>query len=201
MVARERVESIREPLAFAIAAPRRAPTGKDMLHTHRLVLRRWRASDREPLAALNADPRVMEHFPSVLARAESDALFDRINAHFDRHGFGFWALDADGVFIGFVGLQHVPFEAVFTPSIEIGWRLAHAAWGRGYASEAARAALHHGFTSLRLCDVVSFTALSNLRSRAVMERIGMQYDCDFEHPRLPPGHRLRRHVLYRSRKP
>ncbi|HEY6879127.1 MAG TPA: GNAT family N-acetyltransferase [Polyangiales bacterium] len=169
-----------------------------MLHTRRLVLRRWRASDREPLARLNADPRVMEHFPSLLSRAESDALFERITAHFDRHGFGYWALDADGAFIGFVGLQHVQFEAAFTPSVEIGWRLAHAAWGQGYASEAARAALHHAFTSLSLREVVSFTALKNLRSRAVMERIGMHEDGEFEHPRLPAGHRLRRHVLYRA---
>lgn len=173
------------------------------LTTRRLVLRRWRASDREPFAALNADPEVMRYFPALLTRAESDALIERAERHFDAHGFGPWAVEVIGgpVFIGFVGLSYVPFEAPFTPAVEVGWRLSRAAWGRGYAAEAASAALAYGFSTLRRDEIVSFTVPANLPSRRVMERIGMTRDAagDFEHPRLAPGDPLRRHVLYRKR--
>jgi RimJ/RimL family protein N-acetyltransferase len=169
--------------------------------TERLVLRAWRAGDRAPFAALNADPAVMEHFPAVLPRAASDALADRIAADLAERGWGLWALEtrADGAFIGFTGLQPVTFAAPFAPAVEIGWRLARAAWGHGYASEAARAAAAFAFGELGLGEVVSFTATTNTRSIAVMERIGMTRDPaeDFDHVRVPEGSPLRRHVLYR----
>ncbi|HEX5659524.1 MAG TPA: GNAT family N-acetyltransferase [Polyangiales bacterium] len=166
------------------------------MQTERVRLRSWTEADREPYAALNADPAVMEHFPAPLTRQESDAQAARIEAHLTQHGFGFWALEVQGSFVGFVGLAHVPFEASFTPALEIGWRLARAAWGHGYASEAARLALAYAFEQLRVPRVVSYTATQNLRSRAVMERLGMRYLHDFDHPRLPEGHRVRRHALY-----
>lgn len=169
--------------------------------TPRLLLRPWRESDRAPFAALNADPEVMEHFPSVLDRAASDALVDRVAAHFAEHGYGLFAVEVPGraPFVGFVGLLKVGFEAHFTPAVEIGWRLARAAWGHGYATEAAREACRIAFEELRLPELVSFTVPANRRSRAVMERIGMTHDPadDFDHPKLPEGHPLRRHVLYR----
>jgi ribosomal-protein-alanine N-acetyltransferase len=172
-----------------------------VIETERLLLRPWREADLEPFAQLNADARVMEHFPRAASRAESQALMARIRAHFDRHGYGFWAVDVKGgdSFIGFVGLGTVPFDAHFTPAVEIGWRLAHASWGRGYASEAARAALRFAFLELELDEVVSFTVTANHRSRAVMDRIGMHHaDADdFDHPHVPIGHPMRRHVLYR----
>lgn len=173
------------------------------LETARLSLRRWEREDREPFAVLNADPEVMEYFPATLSRAESDALADRIEADIERRGFGLWAVEVrDGAgFIGFVGLDVPSFEADFTPAVEVGWRLARHAWGHGYATEAARAALAHGFGSLGLGEIVAMTAVGNRRSRAVMERLGMTCDGgdDFEHPGVPPGHRLRPHVLYRLR--
>lgn len=168
------------------------------LRTERLTLRAWTDADRAPFAALNCDPRVMEHFPSLLTREESDALVARIVEHFARHGYGLWALERDGAFVGYAGLSAVAFEAAFTPAIEIGWRLAHAAWGQGYASEAARAVLRYAFGELALREVVSFTAVVNVRSRKVMERIGMRAAGEFDHPRLPGGHPLRRHVLFRA---
>ena len=175
------------------------------LRTNRLVLRRWREADREPFAALNADPRVMEHFPALLTPQETDAMIARMEAHFDKHGFGLWAVEVPGsaAFVGFVGLSVPQYQTHFTPCVEIGWRLAAEHWGRGYATEAARAAVTFGFESLGLAEIVSFTATQNLRSRRVMEKIGMFYDLagDFDHPLLPPGHRLCRHVLYRLRNP
>jgi RimJ/RimL family protein N-acetyltransferase len=175
------------------------------LRTDHLLLRRWVTADREPFAALNADARVMEHFPSVLTREESDGRVDRIEAHFAEHGFGLWAVEIPGVapFAGFVGLSIPQFEAHFTPCVEIGWRLAAPYWGRGYATEAARAALAFGFEELELDEIVSFTVPENVRSRRVMERIGMRHDPagDFDHPLLPEGHRIRRHVLYRIARP
>lgn len=171
------------------------------LRTDRLRLRRWLPADRGPFAALNADPRVMEHFPAALSREESDTLVARIEAHFDQHGFGLWAVEISNVtpFAGFVGLSVPRFEAHFTPCVEIGWRLAAEHWGCGYATEGARAALAFGFDVLGLGEIVSFTVPANLRSRRVMERIGMVHHPadDFDHPALPEGHRLRRHVLYR----
>ncbi|MDA0563478.1 GNAT family N-acetyltransferase [Streptomonospora sp. S1-112] len=173
------------------------------LRTARLILRPWRPEDREPFARLNADPRVMEHFPAPLTRAQSDALADRIEARMAAEGFGLWAVEvaATGAFIGFTGLSRPAFTAHFTPAVEVGWRLAHHAWGQGCATEAATAAVHHGFTRAGLGEIVSFTAVDNLRSQAVMRRLGMTRDPadDFDHPDLPPGHRLRRHVLYRLR--
>jgi RimJ/RimL family protein N-acetyltransferase len=175
------------------------------LATARLVLRRWRDADLAPFAALNADPRVAEHLGGPLSRAASDALAERIAAHFARHGFGLWALEVRGgaPFAGFVGLSVPAFAAPFTPCVEVGWRLAAEHWGRGYATEAARVALDFGFATLGLDEIVSFTAVANLRSRRVMERLGMTHDPadDFDHPLLPPGHALGRHVLYRLPRP
>ncbi len=175
------------------------------LQTERLVLRRWRPDDRPPFARLNADPRVVEFLPAPLSRSESDALADRIEAHFERHGFGLWAVEVPGVtpFAGFVGLAVPRIEAHFTPCVEIGWRLDAEHWNRGYATEAARAALAFGFETLQLAEIVSFTVEGNLRSRRVMEKIGMTRSPsdDFDHPVLPEGHTLRRHVLYRSARP
>ena len=172
-----------------------------VLRTPRLLLREWRPEDREPFAALNADPRVMEHLPALLPRRQSDALARRSERHFARHGFGPWAVEVPGVapFIGFVGLVVPTFEAHFMPCVEIGWRLAAEHWGRGYATEAAQVAIAFGFEERGLDEIVSFTTPPNVRSQAVMRRIGMTHDeaDDFDHPRFPPGHRLRRHVLYR----
>ena len=173
------------------------------LRTDRVILRRWTAADRAPFAALNRDPRVMEHFPAPLTAEQSHALADQIDAHFTRHPFGLWALEIPGrtSFAGFVGLAVPGFQAHFTPCVEIGWRVAAEHWGFGYATEAARAVLAFGFGHLRLGEIVSFTTAGNVRSRRVMERIGMTRSAadDFDHPRLPAGHPLRRHVLYRCR--
>jgi ribosomal-protein-alanine N-acetyltransferase len=175
------------------------------LSTERLLLRQWRDEDLEPFAALNADPVVMERFPSTLTRAESDALVARIRTGFAEHGYGLWALDVKetGEFIGFTGLALQTFPAPFNPSVEVGWRLQRSAWGRGYASEAARAALGVGFHEFGLDEIVSMTAVTNLRSQRVMERIGMTRDPadDFLHPNVPDGHRVQPHVLYRIARP
>ena len=150
---------------------------------------------------MNADPGVMEHFPATLTRAESDALAGRIGAGFAERGFGLWAVEVAGgePFIGFTGLAVPPFQAHFTPAVEIGWRLARPSWGHGYATEAARRVLDFAFGDLGLPEVVSFTSVTNVRSQAVMERIGMTRDPagDFDHPLLGEGHPLRRHVLWR----
>ncbi|MUL40677.1 GNAT family N-acetyltransferase [Streptomonospora sp. PA3] len=171
------------------------------LQTPRLLLRDWREEDRAPFARLNADPQVMEHFPQTHTREESDAGVDRIRAHLAEHGFGLWAVEVaeTGEFIGFTGLQWARFPAHFTPAVEAGWRLARHAWGRGYATEAARAAVAFGFDRCGLGEIVSFTSRTNTRSQAVMRRLGMHRDSaeDFDHPQLPPGHRLAPHVLYR----
>lgn len=175
----------------------------ETLRTGRLRLRAWRDADAEPFARLNADPEVMRHFPRPLLRAESNALIERIRAHFDRHGFGFWAAEtvSSGELIGFVGLANVSFDAPFTPAIEIGWRLARSAWGQGFATEGTRAAVDFAFRRIAVTKLVSFTVAANARSRAVMERLGMTHDAadDFDHPLLPEGHPLRRHILYRLR--
>lgn len=172
------------------------------LMTARLCLRPWRDSDLPAFAAMNADARVMEFLPKVLTVAESDELAGRIIANMQRDGFGLWAVEVPGVadFIGFVGLNKPTFETHFTPCVEVGWRLACAHWGRGYATEAATEALKFGFEQLRLEEIVSFTVPANVRSRRVMERIGMTHNPadDFVHPRLPAGHQLQRHVLYRK---
>ena len=173
--------------------------------TSRLLLRPWRDGDLPAFAALNANPRVMEFFPKVLTRAESDERVASIRRHFDEHGFGRWAVEAPGVadFVGVVGLAVFEADVPFAPCVELGWRLACEHWGRGYATEAARAALGFGFRVAGLDEIVAFTVPANTRSRRVMERLGMTRDPadDFDHPSLPEGHALRRHVLYRLRAP
>jgi RimJ/RimL family protein N-acetyltransferase len=170
------------------------------LTTERLLLRRWRARDRAPFAELNADQDVMRYFPATLTRRASDELADRIEADIACRGWGLWALEerATGRFVGFTGLAPTAFQASFTPAVEIGWRLARAAWGQGFATEAARAAAAFAFENLDLDEIVSFTAQHNARSRAVMRRLGMRHDHahDFDHPNVRDA-RLRRHVLYR----
>jgi ribosomal-protein-alanine N-acetyltransferase len=165
-------------------------------------LRRWRTADHAPFAALNADPVVTEYLPARLSRAESDRLIVRIEAGFDQHDYGLWALElrANGELLGFTGLEVAGFEAHFTPSVEVGWRLARSAWGQGFATEAGRAALAFGFEQAGLSEIVSFTSAANKRSRAVMRRIGMTHDPadDFDHPDLEEREDLRRHVLYRA---
>jgi RimJ/RimL family protein N-acetyltransferase len=165
----------------------------------RVRLRGWRAEDRAPFAALNADPQVMRHFPAPLTRAESDAMADRIDAHIAAHGWGLWALEVPQIgFAGFVGLAPVTIAlpGIDAQAHEIGWRLAAAAWGQGYATEAARLALAHAFGPLGWPRVVSFTAVTNQASQRVMQRIGLERLGHFDHPRLPVGHPLRPHVLY-----
>ncbi|MEO6866891.1 MAG: GNAT family N-acetyltransferase, partial [Gaiellales bacterium] len=174
--------------------------------TERLILRRWTPADYAPFAAINADPLVMRYFPAPYTRAQSDARIDQIEDHFDVHGFGLWAVErrADGKLLGYTGLQHVPFDAAFTPAVEIAWRLARDAWGRGYATEAAQAVLAAGFEQFGLEEIVAMAVQANTASIAVMRRIGMQHDPagDFDSPRLEPGSRLLAHVLYRtSREP
>src|SRR4051794_30083977 len=158
-------------------------------------LRRWRDADREAFAAMNSDPRVMEFFRGPLSRAESAAMVDRIEKHFGEHDFGLWAVEAPDVapFVGFAGLSVAHFAAHFTPCVEVGWRLAFEHWGKGFATEAARLALGHGFGTLMLPEIVSFPSVTNRRSRALMERIGMRRDPaeDFDYPALPEGHPLR----------
>jgi RimJ/RimL family protein N-acetyltransferase len=173
----------------------------ETLTTARLVLRRWRDQDRIPFQRINADPRVMEFFPEVLTAKETDEGIARVEQHFDRHGFGLYAAELieTETFIGFIGLNVPNFEAPFMPAVEIGWRLAYDYWGQGLAAEGARAAARRAFEGLRLPGLVSFTSTANLRSRRVMEKIGMIHDPtgDFDHPGLAEGQPLRRHVLYR----
>src|SRR5207253_297477 len=160
--------------------------------SERLLLRMWRPEDRDSFAALNADARVMQHFPACLTRAESDALADRATAHFAQHGYGPYAaeLRASGEFIGFVGISIPSFEAHFPPGVEIGWPLAARHWNRGLATEGARAVLDEAFRTLGFPQIVSFTVPANLPSRRVMEKIGMTRNPadDFDHPSLPEGH-------------
>ena len=171
------------------------------LRTERLVLRGWRDDDLEPFATLNADPVVMEHFPSTLTRDESAAFVEVVRTRWSEGGPSWWAVEViDGApFIGFVGLAAVRFDAGFTPAVEVGWRLAREHWGHGYAPEAAGAALRYGFEVLGLDEIVSFTVPANRNSRRVMEKLGMARveDGDFVHPTLGPDHPLGPHVLYR----
>lgn len=173
----------------------------DLYQTERLTLRRWQRRDQAPFAELNADPDVVEFLPKPLAREESDTLISSFEAHFEKHGFGRWAIEekATGQLIGFVGLSVPNFKADFMPCVEIAWRLARGSWGRGYATEAAKKALRIGFEEFSLSEIVSFTVPANIRSRSVMEKIGMRQDVagSFKHPVLPEGHRLQDHVLYR----
>lgn len=172
-----------------------------ILETERLVLRNWRQADREPFAQMNADRRVMEFLPGVLSKAESDLLVDKIESHIQAHGFGLFAteLHTSPSFIGYIGLAIPSFQASFTPCVEVGWRLSAAHWGKGLATEGAREVIRYACEVLGLAEVVSFTVPANLRSRRVMEKLGMSHDSadDFDHPKLPEGHGLRRHLLYR----
>ncbi len=171
------------------------------LTTKRLLLRRWREEDRLPFQQINADPRVMEFMPGLLSTQESDALIARIEDHFERYGFGLFAVEHkdSANLIGYLGMMVPAFQASFMPAIEIGWRLGAEYWGKGFATEAAREVLRYAFGNLKLESVVAFTVSQNLRSRRVMERIGMRHEPseDFDHPNLPDGHPLRTHLLYR----
>lgn len=176
-------------------------SGRNELSTARLLLRRWRETDRAPFAALNADPMVMEYFPDRLTQVKSDDLLAKIEAGFETRGYGLWALEvrATSEFVGFAGLAVPSFSAHFTPAVEVGWRLTQSAWGQGYATEAGLASVAFGFRDAGLDEIVSFTSAANIRSRAVMDRIGMTHDPadDFDHPELGGLDHLRPHVLYR----
>lgn len=168
------------------------------LRTQRLLLRAWQEEDRAPFAALNADPVVMEHFPAPLSRAESDQAIDLFVERWRDQGYGLWAAERrdTGEFVGFVGLAWASFEAWFTPAVEVGWRLARRHWGHGFATEGGRAALGYAFDVLGVPQVASFTAVRNVRSWRVMERLAMRRAGEFEHPRVPVGHPARPHVRY-----
>jgi len=170
-----------------------------MIRTERLILRPWQDSDLPLFAAQNADPVVMRFLHGPLTREQSDAYAARAMAHLAAYGFAKWAVEVPGVapFIGAVGLTHVPFEADFTPAVEAAWRLNRAHWGQGYATEAARAAIADGFQRIGLRQIVAITAIDNHASRRVMQRLGMQYASDFDHPLVPPDSPVRRHALYR----
>ena len=172
-----------------------------IIKTNRLVLRQWSSKDLEPNASMNQDPRVREYFPNILTKEESDHFVSLMANHIEKLGWGFWAVSLidTSEFIGFIGLEDVYFKAHFTPAVEIGWRLAYKYWGKGYATEGARAALKYGFEVLGLDQIVSFTTVENLRSRNVMEKIGMHHSVqdDFNHPNFSEQHKLRPHVLYR----
>jgi len=168
--------------------------------TPRLALRRWRQRDRAPFAAMGADPEVMRHFPALLTPAQSDAAIDRWNAQLAERGWSNWAVERRDTseFIGYVGLTMPRWTLPCTPCVEVGWRLRREAWGQGFATEAATTCLRVGFEQLGLGEIHSFTAVVNRPSIAVMERIGLRnLQADFEHPAMPEGHALRRHVIYR----
>ena len=175
----------------------------DTLRTDRLLMRRWREADRDPHAAMNADPEVMRYFPAVADRAASDASIGRMEALFDRQGFGLWALELaeTGEFLGFTGLNPMPYGVPGAGGMEVGWRLARRAWHCGYATEAATAAVGVAFDGAGLDELWSMTAVLNTPSQAVMRRIGMTWYADFEHPRIERGHRLRPHVVFRLQRP
>lgn len=185
-----------------IAQPAAMPHSTE-LHTPRLTLRQWRQSDLKPFALMNNDANVMRYYPATWTREQSDAFVERVSQLIDERGWGFWAVEEQrsGQFIGFVGL-HIPSNDLpFSPCVEIGWRLAKRYWGQGYATEAARGAIGFAFGQLHLTELVAFTYIGNLKSRAVMERIGMQFGSEFDHPAVPIKSGLRRHVLYRLRSP
>jgi len=168
----------------------------------RIALRPWQDRDADAFAAMNSDPRVMEFFVSPMSRSESDQLLLHMRGMIQERGWGWWCVDIQGECAGFTGLSSPPYETPFTPCVEVGWRFRPQFWGYGYATEAALLALDYGFNTLQLQEIVSFTAAGNAPSRRVMERIGMHRDFagDFDHPRLPAGHALRPHVLYRMKR-
>jgi RimJ/RimL family protein N-acetyltransferase len=181
-----------------------SPTGRfDTISTARLLMRRWRDSDREPFADLNGDPETMRFFPAPISRAGSDALIDRIESCFDRLGYGLWALEvaATGEFIGFTGLNPMPDGVPGAGGVEIGWRLAKRAWHHGYATEAARAAIGVAFDGVGVAEIWSMTAVLNQPSQAVMRRLGLTEVARFDHPRVPHGHPLQPHVTYHLARP
>jgi RimJ/RimL family protein N-acetyltransferase len=181
-----------------------SPTGRfDTIPTARLLMRRWRDSDREPFADLNGDPETMRFFPAPISRAGSDALIDRIESCFDQLGYGLWALEvaATGEFIGFTGLNPMPDGVPGAGGVEIGWRLAKRAWHHGYATEAARAALGVAFDGVGVAEIWSMTAVLNQPSQAVMRRLGLTEVARFDHPRVPHGHPLQPHVTYHLARP
>lgn len=176
-----------------------------IIETPRLILRTWEDADFEPMCRINQDPEVMRYFPDLQDRVETKQFIHKVNAHFDQYGYGLYAtqLKETGEFIGFIGLLNVIFIAHFTPAVEIGWRLALAHWGRGYATEGAKAVLDYAFNTLAIPEIVSFTTVENQRSRRVMEKIGLKHDPadDFDHPNLTTDSPLLRHVLYRLGNP
>ena len=176
-------------------------TAGPTLHTNRLLLRRWQEDDLAPFAALNSDPVAMEHFPGLMTEAQTESMIEGMEAHFEEHGYGLWALELNLTknFIGFTGLSTPGFEAAFTPAVEVGWRLFPKYWDSGYATEASREAIRFGFEVAGLEQIVSFTVPANRRSCRVMERIGMTHDPedDFDHPSLENGSPLKRQVLYK----
>jgi len=178
------------------------PQGEAFIETQRLILRVWRLSDHEPFVALNADPDVMEFFPSIQTPEVTLAQIERLTAHIAINGFGFFAVERkdNGAFIGFTGLAYPRFEAHFTPCVEIGWRLNKANWNRDFAAEAAKACLEFGFDELKMERIYSFTSVHNQRSENVMKKIGMTQDGFFEHPSIEVGNWLRKHVLYKITK-
>lgn len=168
------------------------------LRTQRLLLRPWKESDFEAFAKLNADIDVMAYFPHTLSQNESDAMAERIKKGIEEKGWGLWAASIVGGadFIGFIGLNIPLFEADFMPAVEVGWRLAKEFWGKGYATEGALAAIDYGFNVLKLEKIISFTTPLNTKSLAVMHKLAMQPAGEFEHPKIPKSHPLRRHLLY-----
>jgi len=175
-----------------------------MIETARLILRNWRDADEEPWIAMNADPRVMEFFPSTYDRAKALSLIPLMRSDLERDGYGWWVVEPKQgpSFAGVIALQEVPFKAHFTPAHEIGWRFAFESWGHGYVTEGAAAVLEFAFKQFRWNEIIAMTSVLNLRSQRVMERLGMTRDTadDFDHPRIEEGHRLRRHLVYRIKK-
>ena len=173
----------------------------ERIETERLLLRPWREADLEPFIRMNEDPEVVEYLPSPISGKESQQFVRRSQAHFAEHGYGLYVVERreDAAFLGYTGLNWTLFESHFTPALEVGWRLARHAWGRGYATEAARASMTHAFVEKGISEIVSFTVPANARSAAVMKRLGMTRDPadDFVHPRLGPDHPLGHHILYR----
>ena len=170
-----------------------------VIRTERLGLRFWKPEDLEPFAKMNSDPEVMKYFPAPMTMKESKEALDRIVSHFSNYRYGLFVLEMleDRRFIGFTGFNRPAFESYFTPCVEIGWRLIIEAWGKGYATEAAAACLEYGFDALRFREVYSFTSVLNKSSERVMQKIGMEKEGEFDHPKIEQGHPLRKHVLYK----